>query len=437
MFNQINLQQRLKFLFVFSCLAIIAVSALGLYGMHATQTALSTSTEVRKISIGQGASGTASDTAPSQSAPKAQPTVNTAQVAYDTRFYWIASGMTLVLVLMGLVAYLTTRSIAQVAELVRDALKRIAVGDFTVRVDYGGGVLKRIVSDINSTSARLQTVFSEVHEAGTQLAAAAAALSRTTETTERDIKKQQTETDQMVSAMQEMATASHAIATNAAQAAAAASDADQQAVDGAKIVTQAIGVIQGMVQEMENSTAVIHKLQQESTNIGTVLKTINEIADQTNLLALNAAIEAARAGEQGRGFAVVADEVRTLAGRTQKATIEIQGMIERLQTGSNKAATAIEQSSAHVLKGVAQATQASTALSTITRVVNSITDMNTQIASAAEQQSMVVAEMNGNLALISEISHKNADGVRLTAQAGNQMATLATQLRATLTQFKV
>lgn len=433
MFNQINLQQRLKFLFVFSCLTVIAVSALGLYGMHATHAALGTSTEVRTMSMAQNAS----DTTPAPSATDVEPSAKKAQAAYDVGRYWIVSGMALALVLMALVGYLTTRTISQVAELVRDALKRIAGGDFTVRIEYSGGVLKRIISDINATSEHLQRVFSEVHQAGTQLAASAAALSRTTETSERDIKKQQTETDHMVFAMQEMAAASHAIADNAAQAATAASDADQQAIDGAKIVTQAIGVIQGMVQEMENSTAVIHRLQQESTNIGTVLKTINEIADQTNLLALNAAIEAARAGEQGRGFAVVADEVRTLAGRTQKATIEIQGMIERLQTGSNKAATAIAQSSAHVLKGVAQATEASTALNTITRVVNSITDMNTQIASAAEQQSTVVAEMNGNLTLISEISRKNADGVRLTAQASNQMAALATQLRATLSQFKV
>ena len=409
MFDHINLQQRLKFLLIFNCIALIAVSALGLYGMYASHAALRTPHEVQ----------------------------NAAQAAYDTRFYWIAGVMLVAVVLSGLVSYLTTHSIAQVTDLVRTALKRIAGGDFTVRIDYRGGVLKRVITDLNSTTERLQSVFSEVHQAGTQLAASAAQLSSITEATERDIKQQQTETGQMVSAMHEMSSASHAIANNAAQAAAAASNADQQAADGAQVVTQAIHVIQGMVGEMENSTSAIHKLQQESTNIGAVLKTIKEIADQTNLLALNAAIEAARAGEQGRGFAVVADEVRTLAGRTQQATVEIQGMIERLQIGSKEAVKAIEQSSAHVLKGVDQATQASAALSTITHVVNSITDMNTQIASAAEQQSAVVAEMNSNITSISEISNKNADGVRHTTCASNEMTALSAQLRATLNQFKV
>lgn len=426
MLNRINLQQRLKFLLLFSCTMLMVISALGLYGMHATHEAIRVPIGAQKASMANVATQSDVDRA-----------FKEARATYDARFYWSAGVMAVAIVLLWLIGHLTTRSISQVAEFVREALKRMAGGDFTVRISYRGGILKRIISDINSTTARLQSVFSEVNHASTQLASSATQLSSITETTERDIQQQQSETDQMASAMHEMSSASQAIASNAAHAAEAANDADKQAIDGTQVVTQAIRVIQGMADEMEHSTVAIHKLQQESANIGAVLKTIKGIADQTNLLALNAAIEAARAGEQGRGFAVVADEVRTLAGRTQQATVEIQGMIESLQAGSRAVVSTIEKSSERVLAGVAQAAHASEALNAITRVVSNITDMNTQIASAAEEQSAVVEEMNGNIASISEISTKNADGARHTAQASNELAALAAQLHTTLNQFKV
>lgn len=421
MFNRLNLQQRLKFLVIFSCLALMVSSALGLYGMQASHEAFRTLYEGQKMST------------PAIAAP----IIKEVQTAYDARYHWIAGAMGLAFILVGLVGYLTINSIAQIAELARDALKRMASGDFTVRVDYCGGILKRIIADINGMAKRLQAVFSEVNQASTQLAASAAELSTVTETTAHDINKQQNETAQVMSAMTEMSLATQSIANNASQAAMAADNADKQANEGTQIVAQAITVIQGMTEEMKNSTVAIHRLQQESTNIGAVLKTIKGIADQTNLLALNAAIEAARAGEQGRGFAVVADEVRTLAGRTQQATIEIQSMITSLQGGSSDAVHTIEKSSERVLAGVTQATQASKTLNAITGVVNKITEMNTQIASAAEEQNAVVEDMNRNIASIGQISAKTADGAHRTAQASIGLAALAAQLRTTLSQFKL
>lgn len=423
MFSQINLQQRLNFLILLSCVLLTTVSVLGLYAMQASHAAM----------LAVYASPKTPNIAPADSERRLQET----QAAYDSRFHYVASVMVLSVLLIAVIGFFMARRITSVTGLVREALKRMAAGDFTVRIDYQGGLLKRIVTDINATAKILQSVISDVNQVSTQLGASAMALSNITETTERDIKQQQSETTQVQSAMQEMASATHAIADNAAQAALAAGDADRQAMDGARIVTQAINMIQGMTGDMENSTAAIHQLQQESTNIGAVLHAIKEIADQTNLLALNAAIEAARAGEQGRGFAVVADEVRTLAGRTQHATVEIQGMIESLQAGSKEAVQTILQSSERVQVGVSQAAQANEALSAITLVVNKITDMNTQIASAAEEQSAVVEEINGNIASISQISNTTAQGANHTAQASNGLAAIAAQLRATLSQFKV
>ncbi len=430
MFNNINLQQRLSYLVLFCCVLLLAANGLGLYTMNAAHDALRSSVEAQKTLLARQADAT-------KIVSEAEHALSAAQAAHDRRFNVALGGMIFTLVAMGFVGYVTVRSVAGVADLIREALKKIAAGNFTVRIDYRGGLYKRIISDINTTVQMLQSVITEVSQASAQLTSSATVLSNVTDTTSQGIQKQQNETDQVVSAMQEMSSAAHLIAENAAQAATAANDADKQAGEGALIVTQAISMIQGMTGDMENSTAVIHKLQQESTNIGAVLLAIKEIADQTNLLALNAAIEAARAGEQGRGFAVVADEVRTLAGRTQQATVEIEGMIESLQVGTKEAVQTIARSSERVLAGVTQATHASKALDAITRVVSNITDMNTQIASAAEEQSAAVEEINSSIAAIGTISLKTADGAQHTALASNDLAALAAQLRTMLTQFKV
>ena len=440
--NQVNLQQRLIYLVVFCCLAQMTVIALSIYATNTTHAEFRAYDQMqqatlKRLSATQEQGGTVSPGEIQLLSAESGQAFQRAQAAHRSRFYWIYSVMALTVVLTGFLGFATIQGISRVAVQVRDALKSMATGDLTTRVAYSGGVFKRIIACLNDTARILQSVVTEANQASAQMATAATEFSTVTAQTSRDMKTQQGATDEAAAAMNQVSLAAQAIANNAAQAAMAASNANKQAASGAKTVAQAITVIQSMTSEMESSAVVIHKLQQESTNIGAVLQVIKSIADQTNLLALNAAIEAARAGEQGRGFAVVADEVRTLAGRTQQATVEIQNMIERLQLGAQEAVHSITHGSECVRAGVSQATQASVALDVITQVVNDMSDKNRQIASAAEEQSAVVAEINRNIASISQISHRTASSASNTATASVNLAKLSTQLRTTLSQFKV
>ncbi|QKQ28087.1 hypothetical protein HUE57_18690 [Candidatus Reidiella endopervernicosa] len=203
------------------------------------------------------------------------------------------------------------------------------------------------------------------------------------------------------------------------------------------MVEHTIDVINTLASEVEHAASVIHTLEQESADIGTVLDVIRGIAEQTNLLALNAAIEAARAGEQGRGFAVVADEVRSLASRTQTSTQEIDEMISRLQSGAADAVKAMESSSNQAQAGVEQAAEAGSSLDAITNAVAQINDMNTQIASAGEEQSAVAEEINRNIVTISSVADETAGGAVQTSNASAEVARLSEQLQALVQQFRI
>ncbi len=270
-----------------------------------------------------------------------------------------------------------------------------------------------------------------------QLAAAAEELSAITEQTNNGIMRQQGETEQVATAMNEMSATVNEVANNAASAASAARDADEQANNGSKVVTSTVDTIHMLASEVERTADVIQSLKEDSVSIGAVLDVIRDIAEQTNLLALNAAIEAARAGEQGRGFAVVADEVRTLASRTQQSTSEINDMIERLQSGANQAVSAMQVGRTKAEQSVEQAAKAGQALETITGVVDNIKTMNMQIASAAEQQSATAEEINRNIVNITEVAQETANGSMETATASDQLARLASDLQNQVGNFKI
>ncbi len=277
----------------------------------------------------------------------------------------------------------------------------------------------------------------QINNATAQLAAAAEQMSAITHETNNGMQVQRSETDQVATATNEMSTTVQEVSNHAARASAAVQYAQQEAQSGKKVVDQTVQVITTLANEVEETAIVIQKLEVESTNIGTVVNVIRSIAEQTNLLALNAAIEAARAGEQGRGFAVVADEVRTLANRTQESTQEIRKMIEKLQTGSKHAAQVMEQGRNRTRSTVEQAAKAGVSLETITQAVSTIVEMNMQIASAAQEQTAVAEEINRNIVNISEVSDQTAHATQQLSQSSAELSHLAIDLQSLVNQFKV
>jgi len=310
--------------------------------------------------------------------------------------------------------------------------------DLTQRIPTNGNNgVSDIANEFNSMLSNFRQIVEQVMSASAQLASAAGEVSSVTMQTTSNVRRQQGEIDQVATAMNEMAATVQEVARNAEQAARAAKDADQSAKNGALIASEAMGGIDALVSAIEKSATVIRELEAESKNIGAVLDVIKGIAEQTNLLALNAAIEAARAGEQGRGFAVVADEVRTLASRTQKSTQEIHTIIERLQSGASNAVKAMEQARNQGNTGVEQVERTAESLAEISGAVATINAMNTQIASAAEEQSAVAEEVNRNVVNISQGSAKNAQSSEQTAFASQSLARLATDLQGLVARFRV
>jgi methyl-accepting chemotaxis protein len=276
-----------------------------------------------------------------------------------------------------------------------------------------------------------------IGEGVTQIASAAEQLSAITEQTSVGVSRQKVETDQVATAMHEMTATVQEVARNAEEASEASLAADQQAREGDKVVGEAIAQIERLSREVSNSTEAMGHLQRESDKIGSVLDVIKSVAQQTNLLALNAAIEAARAGEAGRGFAVVADEVRSLAQRTQKSTEEIEELIAGLQTGTEKVASSLGSSRGLTDSSVELTRRAGDSLGNITRTVSAIQAMNQQIAAAAEQQSAVAEEINRSVLNVRDVSEQASAASEETAASSAELARLGIHLQTLVGRFKV
>ena len=332
----------------------------------------------------------------------------------------------------------TIRQVLRGVQTVAEAAQRMADGDLSARAEYKAqDELGVIATAFNAMSARFQELIRELAAAVSQLANTARDSAKFGEQANTGVEQQQTQIEAVATAMNEMVATVAEVSRNAANAADSAAGADRAAGEGRQVVTQTIDVMDRIATEVEHAAEAIRDLQRESENIGTVLDVINGIAGQTNLLALNAAIEAARAGEQGRGFAVVADEVRVLAQRTQQSTGEIQEIIERLHAGTARAVTTMNSSLAQTQEGVSKVSEAGTALERIVAAVHEINDMNAQIASAAEEQSAVAEEINRNVIAIRDVAQETLTGAGQAVKAAHNLSELTEKLRGMVGMFRV
>ena len=348
-------------------------------------------------------------------------------------------GITFAAILLGaLIGWLIVRQITQPLNQAVQIAERIGAGDMTgqppePRHDEFGQLLQAL----GKTRGSLQALIGSIGGITAQLASASDELSAVTEQTSAGVSSQRQETDQVATAMHEMTATVQEVARNAEEASSAAQRADQQAVKGNTVVQRALSQIDRLSNEVTLSAEAMTQLNQETDGISTVLTVINGIAEQTNLLALNAAIEAARAGEAGRGFAVVADEVRGLAQRTQQSTAQIEALIATLQKGARTASGMMDSSSTLARDTVTLAREVGTELQAITETVSVIQAMNQQIATAAEQQSSVAEEINRSVLSVRDVADQSAEAARETAASTARLAQLGSELQTMIGRFKV
>jgi methyl-accepting chemotaxis protein len=357
---------------------------------------------------------------------------------YETMFIAISAVLVAGALSCIVLAFFTIKGISMAVKQIKLTADALAEGDLGARVDCRAqDEMGQIAKTVNAIADTFRQTIFQVQEVINRLATAAEETSVVTTKTTAGIQEQQSETSQVATAINEMSASVQDVARNALEAASATQEAGTTFSEGKQVINQVIQAIGDLAREVGSAANVIQELEAESKNIGTVLDVIKGIAEQTNLLALNAAIEAARAGEQGRGFAVVADEVRTLAGRTQESTQEIEEMISRLQNGAYNAVCVMNNGQEMTNTGVKQAAAAGEALQTINAAVERISGMNTQIAQAAEQQSSVTEEITRSIVSINQVAEQSAVGARQISEASHELAELSEHLKGLVERFNI
>jgi methyl-accepting chemotaxis protein len=346
----------------------------------------------------------------------------------------------IMLVALGLVGLAMSNSIVRPIQRIKDNLDDIAAGegDLTHRLQITSqDEVGELASSFNRFVDKIHGMVSQMVEVTTQLTELVGEVAAQARRSEIAMAQQRQETDQVATAIHEMSAAAQEVAQSAQNAANAAQQTDKEGQDAKRVVDVSVQRIHALVQDIRESGASIENLRKDVDSIVNVLGVIRSIADQTNLLALNAAIEAARAGEAGRGFAVVADEVRALASRTQQSTQEIQGMIDRLQQGTQSAVNAMARSSEAGESSSEQANRAGVSLDAIAQLIGTINAMNAQIASAAEEQTSVAEEINRSVHQIAVSVDQVADETQQGAQTARNLEQLGNRLGALVKQFRI
>ncbi|MBD9399998.1 methyl-accepting chemotaxis protein [Pseudomonas sp. PDM11] len=368
----------------------------------------------------------------------AKQSTDTSQDTFNSAVAMVIATLTISLVVTIILALILTRSIVRPLGEALNVADVIAAGDLTQRIQINGSdEPARLMGALQTMQKNLHGAIQSIADSSNQLASASEELHAVTEDSTRGLHQQSTEIDQAATAVNEMTAAVEEVARNAVSTSEASKESNTTALRGREQVRETVDSISQLARDVTDTSGEVERLAEQIREISKVLDVIRSIAEQTNLLALNAAIEAARAGEAGRGFAVVADEVRALAHRTQQSTQEIEGMIGGIQSGTEKTVAAMQHSNQRAHSTLEVAKAAGSALEQITEAIAMINERNLVIASASEEQAQVAREVDRNLVNIRDLSLQTSAGANQTSASSQELSRLAVDLNALVTRFKI